>query len=180
MPVPIAEIQMYLAVQANKNGWSKLHIPAESSGKNIAVIGAGPAGLACTARLLEARHTVTLFDASKEFGGMIASVIPPDRQSNALRNEIAAIFADVTKERMILRLGKTLNPDFNLNHIINEGFDAVFVGMGLPKSITISDESLEGLWNAMDFLSTAKSSDGLHLEGGRRVLCRALDRNGLR
>ena len=167
MPVPIAEIQMYLAVQANKNGWSKLHIPAENTGQNTAVIGAGPAGLACAARLLENGHTVTLFDASTEFGGMIASVIPPDRQSNALRNEIAAIFADVPKDRMVLRLGKTLNPNFNLDHIIKEGFDAVFVGMGLPKSISISNENLEGLWNAMDFLSMAKSSNNLHLEGKR-------------
>ena len=167
MPVPIAEIQMYLAVQANKSGWSKLHISAESTGQNIAVIGAGPAGLACAAKLLEAGHTVTLFDASTEFGGMIASVIPPDRQSNALRNEIAAIFADVPKDRMVLCLGKTLNPDFNLDHIIKEGFDAVFVGMGLPQSISLSDESLEGLWNAMDFLSMAKSSNNLHLEGKR-------------
>ncbi|OHB78231.1 MAG: hypothetical protein A2Z25_00065 [Planctomycetes bacterium RBG_16_55_9] len=167
MPVPIAEIQMHLAVQANKNGWSRLHVPPESTGQNVAVIGAGPAGLACSAKLLEAGHTVTLFDASTEFGGMIASVIPPERQSNSLRNEIAAVFADVPKDRMILRLGKQLNPGFNLDHIIKEGFDAVFVGMGLPKSISISDESLEGLWSAMDFLSVAKKSDGLNLEGKR-------------
>jgi 2,4-dienoyl-CoA reductase (NADPH2) len=166
-PVPIAEIQMYLAVQANKNGWSKLHVPAEGTGQNIAVIGAGPAGLACAAKLLEAGHTVTLFDASSEFGGMISSVIPPDRQSNSLRNEIAAIFAEVPKDRMILQLGKTLSPHFNLDHIIKEGFDAVFIGMGLPKSVSISDQSLDGLWNAMDFLSVAKTPDGLDLEGKR-------------
>ena len=158
---------MYLAVQANKNGWSKLHIPAESTGQNVAVLGAGPAGPACAARLLETGHTVTLFDASTEFGGMIASVIPPDRQSNALKNEIAAIFAHVPKERMILRLGKGLNSNFNLDHIIKEGFDAVFVGMGLPKSVSITNESLDGLWTAMDFLAMAKKPDGLDLEGKR-------------
>jgi len=166
-PVPIAEIQLYLAVQANKNGWSKLHIPNEGTDKDIAVIGAGPAGLACAAKLLEAGHMVTLFDASTEFGGMIASVIPPDRQSDSLKNEIAAIFADVPKGRMMLRLGKELNPDFNLDHVIGEGFDAVFIGMGLPKSVGVTDESLEGLWNAMDFLSVAKTSHGLDLSGKR-------------
>jgi glutamate synthase (NADPH/NADH) small chain len=158
---------MYLAVQANKNGWSKLHIPTKRTGQNIAIIGAGPAGLACAAKLLEAGHTVTIFDASTEFGGMIASVIPPERQSNSLRNEIAAVFDDVPEDRMILRLGTTLSPDFNLDHIIKEGFDAVFVGMGLPKSVSISNENLDGLWNAMDFLSVAKAPNGLDLEGKR-------------
>jgi len=116
-PLPIAEIQRYLAEQANRNGWSS-----------------------CAAKLLEAGHTVTIFDASTEFGGMIASVIPTDRQSNSLSSEIAAIFADVPKERMILRLGKELNADFNLDNIID-------------------------VWNAMDFLSAARKPDALNLKG---------------
>ena len=166
-PLPIAEIQRYLAEQANKNGWSKLRIPKETTGKKIAIIGAGPAGLSCAAKLLEAGHTVTIFDASTEFGGMIASVIPADRQSNSLRNEIAAIFTDVPKERMILRLGKELNAGFNLDNIIEDGFDAVFVGMGLPNSVSISgkDENIDGLWNAMEFLSAARKPDAPSLNG---------------
>ena len=166
-PLPIAEIQRYLAEQANRNGWSKLRIPKVSTGKNIAIIGAGPAGLSCAAKLLEAGHTVTIFDASTEFGGMIASVIPAERQSNSLRNEIAAIFADVPKERIILRLGKELNADFNLDNIIEEGFDAVFIGMGLPNSVSIGgkNEKIDGLWNAMEFLSAARKPGTLNLKG---------------
>ncbi|MBN2593928.1 MAG: FAD-dependent oxidoreductase [Sedimentisphaerales bacterium] len=166
-PLPIAEIQRYLAEQANKNGWSKLRIPKKATGKNIAIIGAGPAGLSCAAKLLEAGHTVTIFDASTEFGGMIASVIPADRQSNSLRNEIAAIFADVPKERMILRLGKELNNDFNLDNITADGFDAVFIGMGLPNSVSIGGEKgkIDGLWNAMEFLSAARKPDAPNLKG---------------
>ena len=166
-PLPIAEIQRYLAEQANKNGWSKLHIPQDSTGKNVAIIGAGPAGLSCAAKLLELGHTVTIFDAHNEFGGMIASVIPADRQSNSLRNEIAAIFADVPKERMILRLGKELNAGFNLDNIIDEGFDAVFIGMGLPNSVSIGgkDKNIDGLWNAMEFLSAARKPGTLNLKG---------------
>jgi len=166
-PLPIAGIQRYLAEQANKNSWSKLRIPKESTGKSVAIIGAGPAGLSCAAKLLEAGHTVTVFDASTEFGGMIASVIPTDRQNNSLRNEIAAIFTDVPKERMILCLGKELNNDFNLENIIEEGFDAVFIGMGLPNSVSIGgkDKNIDGLWNAMDFLSAARKPGTLNLKG---------------
>jgi len=166
-PLPIADIQRYLAEQANKNGWSKLRIPKKASGKNIAIIGAGPAGLACAAKLLEAGHTVTIFDKSSEFGGMIESVIPSDRQGDSLKSEIAAIFADVPKDRMILRLGKELNTGFNLDTIMKQGFEAIFIGMGLAKSVSLSDKDIEGLWNAMEFLSAAKGPGRLEIAGKR-------------
>ncbi|MFH1718636.1 MAG: FAD-dependent oxidoreductase [Planctomycetota bacterium] len=168
-PLPIADIQRYLAEQANKNGWSKLKTPAKSSGKNAAIVGAGPAGLSCAARLLEAGHTVTIFDRSTEFGGMIESVIPEDRQGESLKNEIASVFADVPKGRMILRLGKQFNAAFNLDTIVEEGYDAVFIGMGLPKAASIGskDKNPDGLWNAMEFLARAKGSGGPDIKGKR-------------
>ncbi|MFH1882094.1 MAG: FAD-dependent oxidoreductase, partial [Planctomycetota bacterium] len=191
-PLPIAGIQRYLAEQANKNGWSKLRIPKKASGKNIAIIGAGPAGLACAAKLLEAGHIVTIFDKGSEFGGMIESVIPSDRQGDSLKSEIAAIFADVPKDRMILRLGKELNAGFNLDTIMKQGFDAAFIGMGLPNSILdtrysilnenqpanggfrsepsvagsrIEKREIDGLWGAMEFLSAAREPSGLEIAG---------------
>jgi len=165
--LPIADIQRYLAEQANKNGWSKLRIPRVATGKNVAIIGAGPAGLSCAAKLLEGGHTVTIFDKSGEFGGIIESVIPPERQSGSLKNEIAAIFEDVPKDRMILCLGGGLTADFNLDTISQEGFDAAFIGMGLPKSVGTNDtnEVIDGLWDAMLFLSAAREPDKLDIVG---------------
>lgn len=169
-PLPIADIQRFLSEMANKEGWSKLRIPKNATGKKVAVVGAGPAGLACAAKLLEAGHTVTIFDKSAELGGMIESVIPPDRQSSALKNEITAVFADVPTDRMTLHLGTELNEKFNLDNISKDGFDAVFIGLGLPKAVGISDEdeTIDGLWNAMDFLSVAKEPGKLDL-GGKAV-----------
>ncbi|MBN1974128.1 MAG: FAD-dependent oxidoreductase [Sedimentisphaerales bacterium] len=166
-PLPIADIQRYLAEQANKNGWSKLRIPEKSTGKHIAVIGAGPAGLSCAAKLLEAGHNVTIFDKNAELGGTIDSVIPAERQSDSLKNEIKAVFADVPKDRLNLRLGTELNREFNLDNIIEEKFDAVFIGMGLPKAFGINEEDkkISGLWNAMDFLSAAKDGNKPDIEG---------------
>jgi NADPH-dependent glutamate synthase beta subunit-like oxidoreductase/2,4-dienoyl-CoA reductase-like NADH-dependent reductase (Old Yellow Enzyme family) len=162
-PLPIADIQRYLAEQANKNGWSRLRIPDRATGKKVAVVGAGPAGLACAAKLLESGHTVTVFDKNAEFGGMVEAVIPSDRQAGALRNELMAIFADVRSDRMTLRLGEPLGPERDLDTILAEGFDATFVGMGLPRSVSITDQKLDGLWNAMDFLVKAKRPSALDL-----------------
>lgn len=164
-PLPIADIQRYLAEQANKKGWSKLKIPKKATGKSVAIIGAGPAGLACAAKLIEAGHTVTIFDKSAELGGMVESVIPADRKSDSLKNEIAAVFKDIPKDRLVLSLGKELSPDFNLNVIMAEGFDAVFVGMGLPKSISKCGEKIDGVWDALEFLSAARQSDRLKVKG---------------
>lgn len=163
--VPIADIQRYLAEQANKNDWSRLRLPEKATGKRIAVIGAGPAGLACAARLLEAGHTVTLFDKSTAFGGAVESVIPPDRQRTALKNELTAIFANVPKERLILNLGQKLDGNHNLDTILAQGFDAAFIGLGLPKAANVTDKQIDGLSNAMDFLAAAKQGPGLDLTG---------------
>jgi glutamate synthase (NADPH/NADH) small chain len=163
--LPIAAIQRYLAEQANKNGWSKLSIPENGTGKQIAVIGAGPAGLACAAGLLEAGHVVTVFDKSTDLGGMIDSVIPEERQSDSLRTEITAVFADVPEERFSKCFGKELNAAFNLDSIMGGGFDAAFIGMGLPKSAGISDKNIDGLWNALEFLTAAKSDKKPDLSG---------------
>jgi len=165
--LPIAEIQRYLSEQANKNGWSKIQIPGKSTGRNIAIIGAGPAGLSAAAVLLEAGHKVAIFDKAKDLGGMIDSVIPDERQGDALKSEVAAIFKDVPKSRMDLRLNTVINEKFNLDNIMAEEFDAAFIGLGLPKGVNSVSEKIEGLYDAMEFLNAAKQTVKPDITGKR-------------
>jgi len=164
-PLPIADIQRYLAEKANKNGWSKLRVPRRASGKSVAVIGAGPAGLSCAAKLLEAGHAVTIFDKNIELGGLIESAIPPSRYSDSLKREIKAIFVDIPQDRLMKRLGRELDAEFNLDAILSEGFDAAFIGLGLAESESIDNKKLSGLFDAMEFLATAKEPGRLDLTG---------------
>ncbi|HAL45131.1 MAG TPA: hypothetical protein DCP47_04345 [Phycisphaerales bacterium] len=165
--LPIADIQRYLSEQANKNGWSKINVQEKCSGKRIAIIGAGPAGLSAAAIVLEAGHQVAVFDKNNSLGGMIDSVIPAERQGIALKREIEAIFKDVPKSRMQLRLNTELNDKFNLGTIMEEGFDAAFVSIGLAKGINSSSEKIDGLYDALDFLNLAKKPNKLNLAGKR-------------
>ncbi len=164
-PLPIADIQRYLSKLANTNGWSKLHLPETTTGKNIAVLGAGPAGIAAAASLLEAGHTVTVFDKSEKFGGMVRSVIPQERQLDSLEQEVAAIFTDVPEERMKLRLGTGIGKDLSLDSIMAEGFDSAFIGLGLPEAISSSTQELTGLTDAITFLEDSKDADETSLSG---------------
>jgi NADPH-dependent glutamate synthase beta subunit-like oxidoreductase len=108
---------------------------------------------------------VAIFDQSTQFGGMVESVIPPERQSTSLTNELGAVFADVPPQRMELHLGKGLTAGFNLDAVMSQGFDAAFVGLGLPQATGITEQQLDGLWNAMDFLCAAKQNGNLRLAG---------------
>ena len=100
-------------------------------------------------------------------GGTINSVIPSDRQSDSLNNEIKSIFSEVPEDRLILRMQVELNRDFTLDDIIKEKFDSVFIGMGLPKGFSINDsnDEIKGMWNAMDFLYMAKEHCDTEIQG---------------
>jgi len=169
-PVPIAAIQRYIAEKANLEGWSKLHVPEESTGKRVAVLGAGPAGLACAGKLVEMGYNVTLFEGDPKSGGMIESVIPSERAEDSLTREVEAIFKEVPKERLTWRRKVPLNEKANLDTLMAEGFDAAFVALGLSEAAGESKEILKGLYNALDFLRQVKEGDCLDVEGKRMAV----------
>jgi NADPH-dependent glutamate synthase beta subunit-like oxidoreductase len=168
MAMSISDIQRYLAVQANRNGWSKLRIPAKTSGKKIAVIGAGPAGLACAARLVESGHKVTVLESRNECGGMVKGVIAREKQGMSLENELKAIFESAPEKNLEFQFGKGLTADYNLDKLMTEGFDAAFLGTGLWQSKTLhKGGKLDGLWGALEFLGAIKGGEKIDLTGKR-------------
>lgn len=133
---------------------------APSTGKKVAVIGGGPAGLSCAFFLRRLGHDVTIFDAMPELGGMIRYGIPEYRlPKKVLAWEIEGILNLGVKCRSNVRLGR----DFDMGSLVSGGYDAVFLGVGAWKDYTlgVEGENLECCYTGIDFLTKfAKHQQG--------------------
>jgi len=156
-PVPIRQLQKYVSLVARKQGWSGLTLP-EPVGKRVAVIGGGPAGIACTARLLELGYHVTVIDANERPGGTVDATIPAARMpKDVLRDEIAGLLTLSDPARLEWKAGRTLSPDFTLDDILADGYDAAFIGMGLPRSQQLEcPRPAQGVMDGLEFLRKVK------------------------
>ena len=122
------------------------------SGKRVAIVGSGCAGITAAADLRKAGHDVTIFEALHEYGGVLRYGIPPfrlprtvlDRELNNLRD------MGVKFEKNVI-VGKSIT----LKQLKEDGFDAIFIcsGAGLPKMMHIPGENLNGVFSANEFLT---------------------------
>ena len=136
----------------------------EPSGKKVAVVGAGPAGLTAAHLLSLQGHSITLFDAHSEPGGMLLIGIPSYRlPREILRKEIAAL----VDENITLKMNTSLGHDFTVDQLFKEGFDSVFLSLGSMKSLRlgIEGEELDGVYPSMKFLRKF-NTDGISLARG--------------
>ncbi|WP_406671085.1 NADPH-dependent glutamate synthase [Methanolobus sp. ZRKC4] len=149
-PVAIGRLERFCADHERKEGVEP-PVKAEPSGKNVAVIGAGPAGLTAAADLAKAGHAVTIFESLHDTGGVLTYGIPEFRLPKAIvRDEvdyIKQLGVDVKVDYVIGKI-KTLDE-------LKEEFDAVFLGTGagLPKFMGIEGENLNGVYSANEFLT---------------------------
>ncbi|HXJ62306.1 MAG TPA: FAD-dependent oxidoreductase [Actinomycetota bacterium] len=135
--------------------------------ERVAVVGAGPAGLACAHDLAASGYSPVVFDAADRPGGMMVLGIPTYRLRRELvQAEIRAILGLGVE----LRLNQRLGSDFSLRSLRDEGFAAVFVATGATRSrdLQIPGVELDGVLKAVDFLINANS--GYRVELGDRVV----------
>ena len=125
---------------------------APSTGKKIAVIGGGPAGLSNAYFLRRLGHDATIFEAMPELGGMLRYGIPEYRlPKQVLDWEIQGILDLGVKVEKDTQLGR----DFDLESLLEDGYDAVFLGIGAWKDykLNVEGEELDGCYTGIDFLS---------------------------
>jgi dihydropyrimidine dehydrogenase (NAD+) subunit PreT len=168
-PVQIGRLQRYATDVAMVQG-RQFYERAAPSGKRVAVVGAGPAGLACAHRLAMHGHDVTIFEARPKPGGLneygIAAYKTPSGFAQAEVDYVTAI-GGITIEN-----GRALGRDIHLGDLARD-FDAVFLGMGLGgvNALRAEGEDAPGVENAVDFIATLRqASDLASLPVGRRVV----------
>jgi len=159
--VPIREIQAFVSKKAREMGLAGAALPEKDNGKKAAVVGAGPAGLACAIRLLEKGFRVELFDRQKNQGGTPLSAIPSYRLTvgEVLSESSAILDTALEKKRLTIRFSFALSPKQDVDVILSQGFHAVFLGMGLGRSTTLLPlgKKIKGVEDAIDFLKRMKS-----------------------
>lgn len=150
-PVAIEFIEKNIIETAFEKGFIKPQVPAKRTGKKVAVIGSGPAGLATAAQLNKAGHLVTVFERAEEAGGLVRFGIPDFK----LEKWVVQRRVDLMKaEGIEFKLGVSVGDDIKGSEILS-AFDAVAlcVGSTVPRDVPITGRDLKGVHFAMDFLS---------------------------
>ena len=151
--VAIGKLERFVADWSRENGGVKPAV-APANGHKVAVIGSGPAGLACASDLAKLGYDVTIFEALHRPGGVLEYGIPEFRlpKDKVVAAEIASVKALGVKIETNVIAGRTVTIDSLLDE---EGFDAVFVGSGagLPRFMNIPGEHYNGVFSANEFLT---------------------------
>ena len=151
-PIAIGRLERYVADWELSQGQMQKPELAKPTGKRVAVVGSGPAGLTAAADLARLGHEVTIFEALHTAGGVLMYGIPEFRlPKHIVQTEVDFVRSLGVEIRLDSVVGKTMTVD----EIMEDGYDAVFLGTGagLPMFLNIPGENLNGIYSANEFLT---------------------------
>ncbi|MBD5371415.1 MAG: NADPH-dependent glutamate synthase [Bacteroides sp.] len=155
-PVAIGKLERYVGDWAIEHAGDAEVVRAEPNGKRVAIVGSGPAGLACASDLARLGYGVKIFEALHKVGGVLVYGIPEFRlpKERIVAREVEAVKRLGVEFETDVVVGRTMTIDDLLDR---EGYDAVFVGSGagLPRFMGIEGENLNGVFSANEFLTRA-------------------------
>ncbi len=164
-PVRIGALQRYLVEYGWHNGLGPVTC-AEPTGQAVAVVGAGPAGLACATELAKAGMKVTVFEARERAGGVLAYGVPEYRFTPAF---LARELEDITRLGVEIRCSSPIDGGRGVEQLLGEGFQAVFLGIGCwdPVRLVPDGPAVPGVMASMGFLAALR--DGREAELTSRI-----------
>jgi len=174
-PVSIKQVEVSIVDKAWKMGWVKPIIPQIQTGRRIAVVGSGPAGLAAAQQLTRVGHETVVFEKADRIGGLLRYGIPEFKlEKKHLDRRLAQMEIEGTEFRTNTEIGINISGDQLL-----EGFDAVVLAGGATqwRDLPIPGRELEGIYQAMEYLPQAnriqegdKVTESISAEGKKVVI----------
>ena len=172
-PVSIELIEKYIVERGFNEGWIKAQPPVQRTGKTVAIVGSGPAGLAAAQQLNRAGHTVTVFERDNKIGGLLRYGIPDFKMEKHVIDRRMAILKE---EGIIFTINTEIGKDISAEQL-EADFDVVLLCMGatIRRQLPIPGAELNGVVQAMDFLPhNNKAVDG-QLEREEKFLAKGKD-----
>src|SRR6476659_9055645 len=149
-PVAIKTIECAIADRAIEQGWAVPEPPSRKTGKKVAVIGSGPAGMACAQQLARAGHEVHLYEKYARAGGLLTYGIPDFKME---KRHVAKRVTQMEAEGVVFHYGAHVGVNMPVERV-TEGFDAVVLtgGAEASRDLPIPGRELAGIHFAMDYL----------------------------
>jgi len=167
--VTIRENEASIVEKAFKEGYIQPNIPTQRTGKKVAVVGSGPAGMSAADLLNQAGHTVTLFEKDDAIGGLLRYGIPDFKLNKKVIDRRLAIFE---QEGIIFKTNTAVGQDITGEELLKD-FDAVVLTIGAmkPRDLPVEGRELNGVHFAMDFLTQQnKVNRGEQFTNGERLI----------
>ena len=167
-PVTIRENEVAIVERAFAEGYIKPEPPKTRTGKKVAVIGSGPAGMAAADQLNKAGHTVTLFEKDQKVGGLLRYGIPDFKLNKQTIDRRIGI---MRAEGLEIRTGVDVGYDITASDLV-ELYDAICLAIGAmqPRDLPIEGRELDGIHFAMEFLTQQnKVNDGVYVAYDNRI-----------
>ena len=151
--VTIKEIEASIIEQAFDRGWVQAHAPERMTGKTVAVVGSGPAGLAAAQQLTRAGHTVAVYERDEQIGGLLRYGIPDFKME---KFHIDRRLEQMEAEGTRFRTGVTIGEDISWEDLFRR-YEAVLIATGAPRprDLDIEGRDLAGIHFAMPYLTQA-------------------------
>lgn len=148
--VTIEQIEKEIIEHAFARGWIKPEPPHQRTGKSVAVIGSGPAGLACAQQLNRAGHAVTVYERADRIGGLLRYGIPDFKLEKGVLDRRLDI---MQQEGVRFQAGVNVGADVTAEALGNFDAAVICTGATIPRDLPIPGRELDGIHFAMDFLS---------------------------
>ena len=150
-PVAIGRLERFVADWYDANGTDSFKAP-EHNGHKVAVVGSGPAGLACAGDLIGMGYDVTVFESLHKAGGVLAYGIPEFRLPKAI---VAKEVSKLEEKGVKVIKNAVIGQSMNVDELFADGYEAVFIGTGagLPSFMNIPGENLLGVCSANEYLT---------------------------